>query len=696
MKKWMRIALSLAVLLLCTACAAEDIVETALPTDDASILQRALDSIVLPAAVTENITWPQLQGEEYQNVSLSYESNNPAAITKDGTVTQVEIDRTAVITVTVKLGDLVKSKRITVKVLASGETLPNATDPTVTEPAGTEPAATEPAGTDPVVTEPAATKPSATDPSATEPSETDPSATEPVATNPLATEPSETAPPATEPPEIEPVPVGEQFYIDSTHGSITADTKKGMLTYAGSSSTQVYFKADEAYACAASWELSGTIIKNDRSSNLFLSFGVRDEIGQEQWFCLYESHVGISLQPTWNWADAVYLNDGNYVRYNKAASDFWAKNTDTLKFKLTIQNDVLSAWFGGADGSLTLAWTLPLTNSTFGGYAAGTGYQLAIYTVDPCVMTISNIRAAASGKVGFALEKLVMRDPFILQDNGTYYLYGTKGLGSFYAYSSTDLKTWYYRGSVFTGADDFYGNDFTNAEAAYWAPEVYQYNGAYYMIPTFTWAGTDHQQMCGILQAESPVGPFVPWSDGPITPSGHSYMDATLYIENGVPYLIYCHEWQCNCKSEDMGSMAYIQLSPDLKTTVGEPVEWFEAKEFTACTFLDKLMGIGDTFVTDGPFVYEAAGQKYLLWSTSYEGKYVQIATKFSYLGEEINVKSSSEILYGADGGHGMIFYASDGTPMLVLHTPNSGASHVELFYVEGGSDAVTIRRKEN
>ncbi len=283
---------------------------------------------------------------------------------------------------------------------------------------------------------------------------------------------------------------------------------------------------------------------------------------------------------------------------------------------------------------------------------------------------------AAQTKV--ALGTFFLRDPFVLNDGDAYYLYGTKDNGSFNVWSSTDLNMWVDEGACYTvAAGDIY-YDTTNSEIAFWAPEVYAYNGAYYMFATFTQAGTGNQQGTAILKADSPLGPFEKWSEDVVTPWEHSCLDGTLYIENGVPYMIYAHEYQCAECDDDMGSMAYIQLSEDLKTTVGDPVELFKAEDLTSYSWFQTTFGGKDNAnVTDGPFVYtDANGQKYLLWSTSVDdGNYVQVYTTFDSLSGGIDAKSNSVQVYTDDGGHGMIFTDMNGQDKLILHTPNTATA---------------------
>lgn len=55
--------------------------------------------------------------------------------------------------------------------------------------------------------------------------------------------------------------------------------------------------------------------------------------------------------------------------------------------------------------------------------------------------------------------------------------------------------------------------------------------------------------------------PFVPLSDGPVTPADWECLDGTLYVAaDGTPYLVFCHEW---LQVKD-GEMCAMPLTPDL------------------------------------------------------------------------------------------------------------------------------------
>ena len=91
-------------------------------------------------------------------------------------------------------------------------------------------------------------------------------------------------------------------------------------------------------------------------------------------------------------------------------------------------------------------------------------------------------------------------DPFVLYDDGIYYLYATNdGSNGYIAYTSTDLVNWHAEGYVLRKSDVQLDN--ANSHAGLWAPEVIKDGDTYYMVYTA-------QGHIGIAMAESPLGPF--------------------------------------------------------------------------------------------------------------------------------------------------------------------------------------------
>ena len=263
------------------------------------------------------------------------------------------------------------------------------------------------------------------------------------------------------------------------------------------------------------------------------------------------------------------------------------------------------------------------------------------------------------------LDDIHLRDPFILCDNGKYYLYGTRGsecVGKYTGmdvYVSDDLKTWSEPEVIFTPPEGFWGT----LDA--WAPEVHKYNGKYYCFVSFK--SETQRRGTHILVSDSPKGPFYPNSEKPITPREWACLDGTLYVDkNNTPYMVFCHEWE----QIRIGEICAEKMTPDLKETAGEPFVLFKADEPWWADGLD--MPIGRAYVTDGPFMRRMPdGKLMMMWSSFSKGNYVE-AIAYSDNGE-IDGKwyHDDKLLFEKDGGHGMLFKTNEDKLMFVMHSPN-------------------------
>lgn len=95
------------------------------------------------------------------------------------------------------------------------------------------------------------------------------------------------------------------------------------------------------------------------------------------------------------------------------------------------------------------------------------------------------------------VKKIPLADPFILVSDNIYYAYGTSISSVGYSvYYSSDLKKWTLSENPALNKNDVYGS------LAFWAPEVYKTNEAYYMYYTANYH-------TGVAKSVSPLGPFV-------------------------------------------------------------------------------------------------------------------------------------------------------------------------------------------
>ena len=126
--------------------------------------------------------------------------------------------------------------------------------------------------------------------------------------------------------------------------------------------------------------------------------------------------------------------------------------------------------------------------------------------------------------------QLLLADPFILEHDGWYYIYGTHAADGIVVYRSKDLKTWSDRcGNAKNGLalhrDDVWG------DRMYWAPEVYRVGDRFLM----TYSCQEH--IC-YAESDSPCGPFVQSDKRPYLPNEKG-IDSHIFFEKGRAYIFW-------------------------------------------------------------------------------------------------------------------------------------------------------------
>lgn len=265
------------------------------------------------------------------------------------------------------------------------------------------------------------------------------------------------------------------------------------------------------------------------------------------------------------------------------------------------------------------------------------------------------------------LEDIHFRDPYILAipSRKKYYLYGSIGQNvwngpaiGFDVYESEDLIHWSGPSPCFRAPADFW------SDHHYWAPEVYEWEGRFYMFASFKAEGVS--RVTGVLVADQPEGPFELWCRS-LTPPDWECLDGTLYVDDqGDPWMIFCKEW---VQVED-GEMYAVRLKPDLKGTIGKPDLLFKASE------APWSVGGGEQrnrYVTDGPFLYRMQNDELvMMWSTSGQDGYT-LGLARSVSGKPQGPwKQDDKPLFANNGGHGMLFRTFEGQLCLTIHAPNN------------------------
>lgn len=291
-----------------------------------------------------------------------------------------------------------------------------------------------------------------------------------------------------------------------------------------------------------------------------------------------------------------------------------------------------------------------------------------------------------------SIEDIYIRDPFILPDasTGQYYMYrriagGNDVLGGVEVFKSRDLKNWEGPVEVFKVPADNW------ITGKIWAPEVHKYKGKYYLFATINsdivWKkpiGSTQRTFRGtqVFWSKSPEGPFQAFDKVPHTPIEEMALDGTFWVEDGQPYMVYCHEW---VETLD-GEMKLVKLKKDLSATEGPSVRLF-------CASAAPWSTGPDTYVTDGCFLYKTCtGKLLMVWSSFMNGEYA-IGIAESTTGRVLGPwKQQEKPLFSKDGGHGMIFKTFDGHLCLVIHAPNSHDERAHIFELEDVGDTLVLK----
>ncbi|WP_029905843.1 glycoside hydrolase family 43 protein [Prevotella sp. 10(H)] len=232
-------------------------------------------------------------------------------------------------------------------------------------------------------------------------------------------------------------------------------------------------------------------------------------------------------------------------------------------------------------------------------------------------------------------------DPFILKaSDGKYYMYGTDNVMDGYGVSiSTDLVNWEDGGRIYRG-----NTPESWTVSNFWAPEVYEIDGKYYMLFSADWKHNPTNELenfrIGVAVSDSPTGPFKEMMDRPIFDPGYPVIDGNLLFEDGKVYLYYsrcCYkhpveseisEWakKQGWYDEIEESWIYgVEMKPDFSDIIGEPqlllrppvkmddkqAEW-ESRSVTSHEVNRRW--------TEGSYIFKEGDTYYMMYSANYFG----------------------------------------------------------------------------
>ena len=265
-------------------------------------------------------------------------------------------------------------------------------------------------------------------------------------------------------------------------------------------------------------------------------------------------------------------------------------------------------------------------------------------------------RLIPAGSDTLLLPNVRMRDIGILPlpELGVYLAVSSAGR-SVRAFTSRDLVHW-------SGPHTVFPEQWRN-----WRPRVYR--------------GSQ------VLVSDSPLGPFTAFENRSTLPPDMMTLDATLWEEDGVPYIVYAHEW---VQIKD-GTIEIMQMTPDLSHAVGDPVTLIHAGD---APWAERQHPEG-VYVTDAPWLYRTrTGKLLMIWSSFGAGGYmvgIAESTSGRLAGPWVHQPGA---LFPEGGGHPMLFRRFDGQLMMVLHQPNDGGrERAKLFEIEDTGESLRIQR---
>lgn len=289
-------------------------------------------------------------------------------------------------------------------------------------------------------------------------------------------------------------------------------------------------------------------------------------------------------------------------------------------------------------------------------------------------------------------EDIRIRDPYIVLENGVYYMYATTGERTLSCYTSTDLENFEGPFAVFEISENSW------AYKDVWAAEVHKYKDRFYLFVSLL--GRDQLRGTQIAVSDTPKGPFIPLVNRPVTPRDQSCIDGTLYVDDGVPYIVYSHDWPDNYiehRNAYVGQIVAAQLDDELVSIVGEPFLLFDSDQspISAATphHIEYQGKKCVRYGSDAPFLRKLSnGRLFMSWSPYLDGNYVVLGV----ISESGSIRGPWRHLeypiFDQNGGHAMMFEDLAGRLCMCIHAPERHMlERAHIFTLEEREEALVI-----
>ena len=312
----------------------------------------------------------------------------------------------------------------------------------------------------------------------------------------------------------------------------------------------------------------------------------------------------------------------------------------------------------------------------------------------------------------YATKSANEADQNVLYDNGVYYRpLWTKKTATWVIAYGTDLNNW-------GGNDAWQYKSVIDLKATFgdryvqddWAPDLIKFNGKYYITGTVglndytnSYNKTFYRTIV-IFEADSPLGEYrliskkntakdtAIWAKnrngrvapkygtelGGITTAEWDSIDSTIYVENGVPYLLWSDEWTNYSGNGNIGNYYYARLTDDLSMLAETPKLLFTPSSFVSAHR-----------TTDSVWVHKTKAGDLLAIYTSYDsnGNYCVHSAR-----------SSNDLITGSWSYVGVLYDKTN--PDLALIAPNTGevavGGHANIFETVDGQLYLSLHLHQN
>lgn len=256
-------------------------------------------------------------------------------------------------------------------------------------------------------------------------------------------------------------------------------------------------------------------------------------------------------------------------------------------------------------------------------------------------------------------------DPVIIFEDDTYYMFATTpDCASFHYFTSKDGINFKDEG-IALAFDDSFGID------RFWAPEVYKYNGKYYLF--YSAGAKDGLMHIQVAIADKIIGPYKDINKEPlINIKDKSTIDAHLFIDDdGKKYLFFSMDCSTNIIDGKHISQLYACTLNDTLDKVTSDYIFISSP-----TRPWELISGPEWFWNEGPYILKHNNKYYLTYSTNcYCTKYYSVGCYVSnnILGPYTNMVDEPILSYIDEDkisgpGHNAFFIDKDGSLKISFH----------------------------